>query len=159
MRASVLRHSHIFGMLCAVINGQIPAEIDRGMKSHPIASAAVLLLALLGTECGVTEPQGVICTREFRYGVEATVTDAADGAQATGGLSGVLAEGSYREEMGVGGNVLIGAGERAGLYELTVMADGYVTWTQNDIEVTADECHVDPVSLEVLLHRSVQPGP
>jgi len=89
----------------------------------------------------------------------ATVTDAADGAQATEGLSGVLVEGSYREEMEVGGNVLFGAGERAGLYELTIVADGYVTWTQNDIEVTADECHVDPVRLEVQLHRSVQTGP
>ena len=149
----------MFGMLCAFINRRIPAEIDRGMKRHPIASPAALLLALLGTACGVTEPQGIICTTEFRYGVTATVTDAADGAQATEGLSGLLAEGSYREEMEVGGNVLVGAGERAGLYQLTVMADGYVTWTQNDIEVTADECHVDPVSLEVLLHRSVQPGP
>ena len=129
------------------------------MKRHPIASAAALLLALLGTACGVTEPQGVICTREFRYGVKATVTDAADGAPATEGLSGLLAEGSYREEMEVGGNVLFGAGERAGLYELTITAEGYVTWTQNDIEVTADECHVDTVGLEVQLYRSVQTGP
>ena len=130
------------------------------MPRHLIAIAAALLQVLLSTACGVTEPQGIICTREFRYGVMVRgVTDAADGAQVTEGLSGVLAEGSYREEMEVGGNVLVGAGERAGLYELTGMADGYVTWTQNDIEVTADECHVDPVSLEVLLHRSVQPGP
>jgi hypothetical protein len=61
--------------------------------------------------------------------------------------------------MEVWGNALVGAGERAGLYELTIMADGYVTWTQSALEVTADECHVDPVSLEALLHRSVQPGP
>jgi hypothetical protein len=127
------------------------------MPRHHIASAAVLLQVLLSTACGVTEPKGIICTREFRYGVTATVTDAADGSQETEGLSGILAEGSYREEMGVGGNVLAGAGERAGLYELTVMADGYVTWTQGDIEVTADECHVEPVSLTVLLHPSVQP--
>jgi hypothetical protein len=127
------------------------------MPRHHIASAAVLLQVLLSTACGVTEPKGIICTREFRYGVTATVTDAADGSQETEGLSGILAEGSYREEMGVGGNVLAGAGERAGLYELTVMADGYVTWTQGDIEVTADECHVEPVSLAVLLHPSVQP--
>jgi hypothetical protein len=127
------------------------------MPRHHIASAAVLLQVLLSTACGVTEPKGIICTREFRYGVTATVTDAADGSQETEGLSGILAEGSYREEMGVGGNVLAGAGERAGLYELTVMADGYVTWTQGNIEVTADECHVEPVSLTVLLHPSVQP--
>ena len=127
------------------------------MPRHHIASAAVLLQVLLSTACGVTEPKGIICTREFRYGVTATVTDAADGSQETEGLSGILAEGSYREEMGVGGNVLAGAGERAGLYELTVMADGYVTWTQGDIQVTADECHVESVSLAVLLHPSVQP--
>ncbi|MGY8779150.1 MAG: hypothetical protein ACKVIN_13650 [Longimicrobiales bacterium] len=129
------------------------------MPRHFIASAAALLQVLLSTACGVTEPQGISCTREFRYGVTAAVTDAADGTQATEGLSGVLTEGSYREEMEVGGNVLVGAGERAGLYELTIMADGYVAWTESALEVTADKCHVDPVSLEVLLHRSVQPGP
>jgi hypothetical protein len=84
-------------MLCAFINRRIPAEINRGMKRHPIASPAALLLALLGTACGVTEPPGIICTTEFRYGVTATVTDAADGAQATEGLSGLLAEGSRPE--------------------------------------------------------------
>ena len=91
---------------------------------------------------------------DFRYGVTATVTDGADGTQVNEGLSAVLAEGSYREEMEVRGDLLVGAGERAGLYQLTVMAHGFVTWSQSEIEVTADECHVDPVNLSVLLQPS-----
>ena len=119
-----------------------------------IASAVAFLQALFITACGVVEPELIACTTDFRYGVTATVTDAADGTQVTEVLSAVLVEGSYREEMEVQGNLLVGAGERAGLYQLTVMADGFVTWDQSDIEVTADECHVDPVNLSVPLQRS-----
>tara|TARA_B110000116_G_C16354066_1_gene366751 strand:- start:103 stop:270 length:168 start_codon:yes stop_codon:yes gene_type:complete len=55
--------------------------------------------------------------------------------------------------MEVGGNLLVGAGERAGLYQLMVMAGGFVTWSQTDIEVTDDECDVDPLNLSALLQR------
>jgi hypothetical protein len=44
-----------------------------------------------------------------------------------------------------------GAGERAGTYRLTVSAPGYALQTFDKIVVRPGTCHVEPVSLEVLL--------
>jgi hypothetical protein len=46
------------------------------------------------------------------------------------------------------GSDLVGAGERAGTYAVTVTATGYAEWTTSGVVVTADECHVIPVRLE-----------
>ena len=45
----------------------------------------------------------------------------------------------------------IGAGERAGMYSLTVVADGFETITVDAIFVDADECHVIGVSKQIAL--------
>jgi len=41
----------------------------------------------------------------------------------------------------------IGAGERAGTYQLTASAQGYEDLNQSDIVITADACHVIPVAM------------
>ena len=64
-----------------------------------------------------------------------------------------LNEGAYFEStVGIEDNsMLIGAPERAGTYIVTVARSGYHTWIQTDVVVTADECHVQTVSLRAEL--------
>ena len=45
----------------------------------------------------------------------------------------------------------VGAGERAGTYILTIVADGFEMVTVDDIFVDADECHVVGVSRQISL--------
>jgi hypothetical protein len=106
--------------------------------------------------CGSLGPAG--CTDEFLFGVLATVVDAVDGSPVIDGLVGTLTEGQFREEMGVFGNTLQGAGERAGRYDLTVMAEGYDALTLSPIQVESDACHVKPVNVTVGLNKSTVSG-
>ena len=46
---------------------------------------------------------------------------------------------------------MVGAGERPGTYDITITKDGFMTWTAENVTVTADECHVIPVSLDANL--------
>lgn len=109
---------------------------------------AVAAVALAVGGCGSTDP--VVCTTEFVYGVSVEVFTA-DGAPAATGLAGLLEEGAHREQMEVRGNMLLGAGERAGTYDVTVTAPGHLPWVRRNVEVTADECHVIPVELTARL--------
>lgn len=92
------------------------------------------------------------CTLEFRYGVNSSVTDARTGAAITNARL-TLTEGTYSEEMTrfPANNDYVGAGERAGTYTLTAEASGYVTKVIPGIVVTADECHVTGVRVDVQL--------
>ena len=97
--------------------------------------------------------QGKVCTDLYAYGVSVDVTDAATG-QPIDNATLTLTEGTYQETMilfpGSPGNYA-GAGERAGTYTLTAAAPGHQGQTVGNIVVTADECHVKGVHLDVAL--------
>lgn len=97
--------------------------------------------------CGVLDP--VVCTLEARFGVSVQVVDAASGTALAEGSTMTLRDGDYVETTSESfdGRTLVGAGERAGTYIITVAREGYHSWVLTDVEVTEDECHVDPVSL------------
>jgi len=117
------------------------------MRRSIIAGISVLAAGLVAC----SEPQGIACTLEFRYGLSITVLDGA-GAPAADGALGLAVEGSYVDTMMVFlPETLVGAGERAGTYDITITKDGFMTWTAENITVTADECHVIPVSLDANL--------
>lgn len=111
---------------------------------------ALALIAVPAILAACDPFDGLVCTTEFVYGLRVTVVDAATNAPVDQGLEGTLTEGTYVEEMevvGLDGNILQGAGERAGTYTLEIRADGYETFTESGIVVTENECHVNPVSL------------
>ena len=56
--------------------------------------------------------------------------------------------GSRSDPMEVFGNTLLGAGEQAGVFDVVVTAPGYEIWTQAQVRVREDECHVIPVQLD-----------
>ena len=111
-----------------------------------------LLLLGIFTGCdGSTDP--VMCTKELRFGIQMEVVNAESGNPSAAGATMTLNEGAYFEStVGTEDNsMLIGAPERAGTYIVTVARSGYHTWIQTDVVVTADECHVQTVSLRAEL--------
>lgn len=120
------------------------------------ALAAFAVLAL--HSCGaVDEP--VFCTEEFRYGIQLTAVDAGTDRSLMIGAGGEVVDGAHREALQVmpspatEHSVMVGAGERAGRYRVTVSHPGYREWSQENVLVTADACHVNPVILEARLER------
>lgn len=115
--------------------------------SFLIPAAAV---ALVG--CGDDSTGPIACTEEFRYGITIEVRDGGTGEPAAVGAEGTLTEGDYVEALMVfGEDLLLGAGERAGTYDVLITKQGYEDWTASRVTVTADECHVHPVSLQANL--------
>jgi len=103
--------------------------------------------------CSQFLPGNRACTQVFVYGVNVTLTDAETGEPITDATL-TLRDGDHVEVLEAfptGDGEYAGAGERAGTYELTVAKVGYVTQVIKDIVVTEDECHVQPVHLDVEL--------
>ncbi len=96
--------------------------------------------ALVLAGCDLLDPG--TCTTEFVYGVTVEAFSEVDGTPVTEGLAGVLAEGSWSEEMMRVENWLLGAGERAGRYTATVTAPGFEPWSETGIRVDQGPCHV-----------------
>ncbi|MFL5542033.1 MAG: carboxypeptidase-like regulatory domain-containing protein [Longimicrobiaceae bacterium] len=103
------------------------------------------------------------CTADFRYGLNVTVADSLTGAPPPSATL-IARAGAYVDSVGPqapflngpqGPSVLLlsAAGERPGTYDLTVRAPGYRDWTRTGVQVTADECHVHPVSFTARLQK------
>ena len=107
----------------------------------------LLLLGVLTGCDGSTDP--IMCTRELRFGIQMEVINAESRNPSAAGATMTLNEDTYFESIvGIEDNsMLVGAPERAGTYIVTVARAGYHTWVQTDVVVTADECHVQTVSL------------
>ena len=118
------------------------------MRRSIVAGALALVFGISACD---DDPTGVACTADFRYGLSITVLEGSGGPAAEG-AEGIAVDGSYQETlMMVGPDALVGAGERPGTYDITVSKFGYMTWSAENITVTADECHVIPVSLDAVL--------
>ncbi|HUQ20098.1 MAG TPA: hypothetical protein VM099_10845 [Gemmatimonadaceae bacterium] len=129
---------------------------------NPTRSIFIVVAAALLQSC--TSPfDGTICTDQFVYGLNVTVLDSitlSPPAKAT-----LLARsGAFADSVGPrapfplsnGGPpmlILSTAGERAGVYDITVKAPGYRDWTKNAVTVTADVCHVNPVPVTAKLQQ------
>ena len=117
--------------------------------------APLLLVACLSAGCEelldlIIRFPGPACTLEFRYGINLTLVDG-EGEPITGATV-TLTEGAYEEVMDeLNDGSYVGAGERAGVYTMTIEADEFASQTISNIVVEEDECHVIPESLDVTL--------
>lgn len=110
-----------------------------------------LSLALFSLPSCATLIDPIACTALYAYGVSATVTDQETGSPIDDATL-TLIDGAYQEDMQSYQNgEFVGAGERAGTYTLTASAPGYQSQTIENIDVTADVCHVHGVHIEIEL--------
>jgi len=96
-----------------------------------------------------------ICTEQFVYGLNVTVTNAASNGVITNGIVVTASEGDYNEELINHSNTdnFVGAGERPGNYIISVTGAGFETFTTGIITVamTDDDCHVIPEIVSISL--------
>jgi len=112
-------------------------------------------IALTAEACGNPNRPDV-CTAQFVYGLTVTIQDKTTGqpicdAQITavsGSFVETLKPNAFPTEC-----FYTGAGERAGVYDLTITRDGYAPTTRAAVKVDKDECHVIPVRLTISLDR------
>ena len=111
--------------------------------------ALLLSLPLAVAGCfGGGGPGQVNCTADFRYGIVITLKDGAGTAICDATVEAV--EGTYHETFEAIGCTYHGAGERAGVYDVTITKTGFQTAKLN-IGVTKDECHVHAEQRNVTL--------
>jgi len=100
-------------------------------------------------------PNGA-CTAQFVYGLAVTVQDRVTGQRICDAQVTAMS-GSYRETLDPRGPAesctYAGAGERRGVYDLIASKSGYISTSQSNIRVDADECHVIPVRVTLELIR------
>jgi hypothetical protein len=121
-----------------------------------------LILAAAAMRSCIIDP--VACTLNFKFGINITVVDSAT-AEPPSEATLLATSGTFTDSVGPRAPVqtvangplvlvLSTAGERAGLYSVTVRSPGYRAWTRTGVRVTADECHVKPVSLTARLQSN-----
>lgn len=98
----------------------------------------------------------IICTEHFVYGLNVTVKDANTNEILVEDITVIAQEGEYEETLMnlQGTNNFIGAGERSGSYIIKVMAINYQDFISEMIVIYADECHVIPENLEILVESN-----
>jgi hypothetical protein len=99
------------------------------------------------------------CTAQFVYGLSVIVQDKATGlqicdAQVTARVSEteveILKPQVFLAECSYGG-----AGERPGVYFISVTKDGYAPATRSNVRVDKGDCHVIPVRVTIALDREL----
>lgn len=100
------------------------------------------------------------CTEEARAGITLTLQDSLLGAVPMTNVTATIRDGAYADSAvvaaypgGSPGGIIAFAYERAGTYDVTARADGYVPWTRNGVVVDRDACHVIGVPLVARLVR------
>ena len=109
---------------------------------------------LLFLSCTSTKTDGIPCTQEARAGLNITVKDAVTNQLLGDGITVKATDGSYMETLeffNANEPVFSGAWEREGDYIISVSGIGYVTFVSEIITVIADECHVIPQQLQIIL--------
>lgn len=107
----------------------------------------VLMMLPMLQACDVFGP--VDCTTSWEPALVVHIADAVTGEPRAAGASGFVQDGEYTDSLAAshfnGEGVMTArqaAGERAGLYDITVAHPGYETWRRDDVRVRDGECHV-----------------
>ena len=98
---------------------------------------------------------------EFRYGLSVYVKDSLTGTAIASGASLVVRDGAFKDSVShpsgrpeLNALPLLTAGERAGTYQISVSKARLPTVVTKQRRITANECHVNPVSVTALLQPS-----
>lgn len=131
----------------------LTSTLKTKMKTKILFLFLSVLITLMSSckTCG--NDDDIFCTEVFVYGLSVTLKDANTGAIITEDVTISAIDGSYEETLMriESSNSFLGAGERAGTYTLTIESPNYQNFTSESITVFADECHVIPEVLEIML--------
>lgn len=108
------------------------------------------------TSCEDNDDQ-IFCTQQFIYGLNVIVLDASTGNPIFQDIEVKAVDESYQEILALVPGLeyaFAGAGERAGVYTVTITKSGYQTYISSPIVVNRDFCHVIPESLTVNLQSN-----
>ena len=121
---------------------------ERGVRVGGVVAFGIAAVLLAACDDRFVGPA---CTADFRYGLSITVLDEL-GRPAAAGATGLAVDGEFTDTLEVfGADTMVGAGERAGTYDITISKPGHMTWSAENVTVTADECHVHGVALQANL--------
>lgn len=118
--------------------------------SWPALASALVAGAIVAASCGrPTDGSEITCSKELRPAIEVDVFDARTGIPAAAGAT-VLLSGSAQDSVTAptsSGALVIAKvwyedRVKAGSYSVTVRKPGYSDWTQSNIHVQSDQCHV-----------------
>lgn len=113
-----------------------------------------LSFIFLFLSCTFNKTDEIQCTEEARAGLNITVKNAVTNQILGTGITVKATDGNYIETLeffDAINPVFSGAWEREGTYIVTVSGVGYITFVSGSVTVTADECHVIPQQLQVIL--------
>ena len=120
------------------------------LHSWPARASALVAFGIVAASCGrPTEGSQATCSNELRPAIEVDVFDARTGIPAAAGAT-VLLSGSAQDSVTApttSGALVIAKvwyedRVKAGSYSVTVRKPGYSDWTQSNIHVQSDQCHV-----------------
>jgi hypothetical protein len=130
----------------------LPARIPARELIAAVATCAVSAACTGSPQA----PDRTVCTAQFVYGLAVTVKDEATGQLVCDAQVSAVSS-NYRETLlmfGPPGTCsYAGAGERAGVYEVSASKAGYAAATTSNVRVDADACHVIPTRVTLELKR------
>jgi hypothetical protein len=113
----------------------------------------VAAIGAWGAACNIP----TICTASLEFGMSIYVRDSASGAGLANGSTVIVRDGSLLIDSlettfpSSSDGPFPSAGERAGTYTVTVLHNGFQTWTKSGVVVTRGTCHVNHIDVIVRL--------
>lgn len=104
----------------------------------------------------------MVCTTDVVPAIVVEIRDAVTGAYVAENAWGAVSEGTYADSLqpyisnGYGTlQSRQAAFERVGLYSISIQHNDYQPWLRSNIQVTANECHVNTVTITAELIPNV----
>ena len=102
----------------------------------------------------------VVCTPSIVPGIRIEVLDREEGFAISCGIVASIIDGDYSEQLENPADsecfdtqMLTGAFERKGVYDVSVSKVGYRDWSVTDVDVFANVCHVNTITIQVYLEK------
>lgn len=110
-------------------------------------TAGCIVLALAFAGC--SDPTEVACTAEFVSGIVVEIVDETNGLYIAEDARGAVKDGAYVDSLGAYEFTSTGvmrsrqaAGEKTGMFQVSVSHAGYEDWILENVRVEKNECHV-----------------
>ncbi len=128
--------------------------------NHRTIGFFVLLLLSSCNQKTTSDGETIFCTASVDPAIRIEVFDMETGQPNSCGAKATIADGNFSEVVenfdGADCNdsiMLTGADERAGTYNISVVKDDYLEWNASNIQVTANICHVNTITLQAYLDK------